>query len=304
MLHRILIVCVFGLLLSLIPFSGHAAAFGVSELGAPSTPGVGNEVRITKADRDRAIVLAAEEEMVVTLPVNPSTGYRWEAADVGGSGLELVDVTFQPDPTLPPERAGLIGVPALQVMRFVSSQTAQPSSSSGPEALVFVYRRPWETTAQSADSLSYQVIVAEPHSGLRLARRPTTKTEVIPDEIIPDESRMAGTLVASSSFPASYDLCASGGCTSVRDQGGCGACWAFATVGVLESAIKVQDGVERDLSEQYLISCNTDGWSCGGGWWAHDYHMWQYPPAEAGPGARLGSKLPLCLEQCELSVAV
>jgi hypothetical protein len=71
----------------------------------------------------------------------------------------------------------------------------------------------------------------------------------------------------------------------VRDQGSCGSCWAFGTVGPLESRILIQDGVSRDLSEQYLVSCNTDGWGCNGGWWAHDYHEWKYPAGEPGPGA-------------------
>lgn len=41
----------------------------------------------------------------------------------------------------------------------------------------------------------------------------------------------------------------------------------------------------KDLAEQYLVSCNTDGWGCSRGWWAHDYHEWEYPPSEPGPGA-------------------
>jgi len=66
-----------------------------------------------------------------------------------------------------------------------------------------------------------------------------------------------------------------GGLPSVKNQGGCGSCWAFATVGALECNIKIIDGIEEDLSEQYLLNCNRDGWDCGGGWWAHDYHQWK-----------------------------
>jgi len=53
----------------------------------------------------------------------------------------------------------------------------------------------------------------------------------------------------------------------------------------LESNIKIQDGAVKDLSEQYLVSCNTDGWSCNGGWWAHDYHWNKIPPGESDVGA-------------------
>jgi hypothetical protein len=50
----------------------------------------------------------------------------------------------------------------------------------------------------------------------------------------------------------------------------------------LESNIKIHDGAVKDLSEQYLLSCNTDGWSCRGGWWAHDYHWNKPSELEAG----------------------
>ena len=63
--------------------------------------------------------------------------------------------------------------------------------------------------------------------------------------------------------------------TPIKDQGSCGSCWAFGTVAPLECNIKIKDGVEVNLSEQWLLNCNQDGWSCSGGWWAHDYHEWK-----------------------------
>jgi hypothetical protein len=95
----------------------------------------------------------------------------------------------------------------------------------------------------------------------------------------------------ANSLPASFDWRALGGCTPIRNQGSCGACWAFATVGALECAIKIMDGNEVDLSEQWLVSCNTDGWGCGGGWFAHDYHMWKTDVC-GGTGAVLESSFP------------
>jgi len=65
----------------------------------------------------------------------------------------------------------------------------------------------------------------------------------------------------------------SGGLPSVKSQGGCGSCWAFGTIASLECNIKIKDNVEEDLSEQWLVSCNQDGYSCSGGWWCHDYFM-------------------------------
>ena len=56
--------------------------------------------------------------------------------------------------------------------------------------------------------------------------------------------------------------------TSIKDQGGCGACWAFATTGATESNTLVVNGTpntDLDLSEQVLISCGGAG-GCAGGY--------------------------------------
>ena len=59
--------------------------------------------------------------------------------------------------------------------------------------------------------------------------------------------------------------------TKVKDQGSCGSCWAFSTAGMFESVL-LKNGISTDLSEQWLVSCNTDGWGCNGGWFANDYY--------------------------------
>jgi C1A family cysteine protease len=92
--------------------------------------------------------------------------------------------------------------------------------------------------------------------------------------------------------PSSYDWRTLNGVTPIKNQGSCGDCWAFGTVGPLESQILLKDGVTVDLSEQYLTSCNLDGWGCNGGWWAHDYHMNRSGQDNNGPGAVLESSKP------------
>jgi C1A family cysteine protease len=71
--------------------------------------------------------------------------------------------------------------------------------------------------------------------------------------------------VRTRDLPTAFDWRDYGGCTPVRNQGGCGSCWAFSAVGAVESAIKIVDGVGLDLSEQWLVSCTAAG-NCGGGW--------------------------------------
>ncbi len=76
----------------------------------------------------------------------------------------------------------------------------------------------------------------------------------------------------TSTLPDYFDWrVVAGGLPPIKNQGGCGSCWAFGTIAPLECNIKINDGVIEDLSEQWLVSCNIDGYSCSGGWWCHEY---------------------------------
>jgi len=77
----------------------------------------------------------------------------------------------------------------------------------------------------------------------------------------------------SGVVPAKLDWRTLNGTTAVKSQLNCGSCWAFSTAGAMECNILIKDGIEVDLSEQYLVSCNDEGWSCSGGGFAHGYHM-------------------------------
>lgn len=95
----------------------------------------------------------------------------------------------------------------------------------------------------------------------------------------------------AGSLPSAFDWRAQNGCTPIRDQGYCGSCWAFGTVGALECAIKIRDGVDVDLSEQWLVSCNRESYGCDGGYYVHEYH--QNTPGKCGGfGAVLESAFP------------
>jgi C1A family cysteine protease len=98
-------------------------------------------------------------------------------------------------------------------------------------------------------------------------------------------------IVPRLELPESFNWCDQGICTPVKNQGSCGSCWAFATAGPVELNIKWKDGLTVDLSEQWLVSCNQEGWGCDGGWWAHDYYEWKTDPC-GGTGAVLESEFP------------
>ena len=95
----------------------------------------------------------------------------------------------------------------------------------------------------------------------------------------------------TTALPPVFDWRTSQGLTPIRNQEQCGSCWAFATVGVVESTIKIHDGVTTDLSEQWLVSCNNSGWSCDGGWFAYDYFHHATDPC-GGMGAVLEADFP------------
>lgn len=59
--------------------------------------------------------------------------------------------------------------------------------------------------------------------------------------------------------PASVDWVAAGKVTSVKDQGHCGACWTFGTVGAIEGAYAIASGNLIELSSQDVISCMSKG---------------------------------------------
>jgi hypothetical protein len=72
--------------------------------------------------------------------------------------------------------------------------------------------------------------------------------------------------MAVDALPSAYDARDAGIVTPAKDQGGCGSCWAFASVGAMEShLLKAYGFGPSDLSEQQQVSCNTSMWGCSGG---------------------------------------
>ncbi|XDV40401.1 hypothetical protein PO909_009493 [Leuciscus waleckii] len=67
-------------------------------------------------------------------------------------------------------------------------------------------------------------------------------------------------------LPKSIDYRKLGYVTSVKNQGSCGSCWAFSSVGALEGQLKKTKGQLVDLSPQNLVDCVTDNDGCGGGY--------------------------------------
>ncbi|CAL9147323.1 oryzain alpha chain-like [Musa acuminata AAA Group] len=67
-------------------------------------------------------------------------------------------------------------------------------------------------------------------------------------------------------LPESVDWRAKGAVAAVKDQGSCGSCWAFSTVGAVEGINQIVTGELITLSEQELVDCdNAYNQGCNGG---------------------------------------
>jgi hypothetical protein len=78
---------------------------------------------------------------------------------------------------------------------------------------------------------------------------------------------MKDTQPGGSALPASVDWRNKHAVTAVKNQGNCGACWAFSVTGAIEGAYAIATGALRSLSEQQMIDCSTStgNGGCHGG---------------------------------------
>ncbi len=244
-----------------------ALALAGAMAGCSSGAAADGPVRaLAAADAGGTTALAAEELLTVVLDSRPSTGYAWQVDEIDGSFLRLAGREQAASP--------LLGGMDQEILRFAGV-------ARGRTSLGLFYRRPWDPpgTGERVYRVAVEVegAYAGPYQG-PVAAAPARL--------------LAAPAAASSAIPTRYNACESAAgayarCTPVKDQGPCGGCWAFATAGVFENALALADPTQvRDLSEQYLISCNTEGWSCDGGYVAFHYYVdWMRSPPESEAGA-------------------
>lgn len=103
------------------------------------------------------------------------------------------------------------------------------------------------------------------NDGSVIAQLPQTPPVIVTPTIGPSPTPMP-----PSNYPDTWDWRNAHGqnwMTPIRNQGGCGSCWAFGAMGALEANINLyyNQHANFDLSEQDIVSCSQAG-TCGGGW--------------------------------------
>jgi len=98
----------------------------------------------------------------------------------------------------------------------------------------------------------------------------------------PGFSPVMGTIpvVAPEAVPTTFDWEAQGAVTGVKNQGQCGSCWAFSTIGNSEGVYFLHTKNLVGLSEEQVVDCSTQSGDegCNGGW-----PFWAFTDMDASP---------------------
>lgn len=238
-------------------------SFGALNTHAPLAPTADpRALRLSAADDGAQIVLAGDQPLEIQLTANWSTGYRWEVAEANPKVLRLASQFQMLDAP-----QGKWGAPGLDRLTF---QAVGP----GKTALRLVYRRPWEQV-EPQRTFTVDVSTQGPFYPFGPYEPPSSSAQP-----------QAGP-AAPSTLPSTHNSCQQGGgCLSIEDQGQCGSCWSMASTGAVENELNIYHNAHVDGGEQYLVSCNVDGWGCQGGnpFLALDYYVGKVPSGEPAAG--------------------
>ena len=87
----------------------------------------------TYTDSGRTIDIGVNQEFVIALGSNPTTGYSWQGSR-DETMLELVEKTYKPGGEA---KQGAVGAGGVEYFRFKALKT-------GKTEVTLVYKRPWE----------------------------------------------------------------------------------------------------------------------------------------------------------------
>ena len=99
----------------------------------------------TYVDPEQKISIGVNQEFVIALDSNPTTGYNWEETH-DSNILSLVEEKYDPDEKAP----GLVGSGGTQYFRF---KALKPSKTE----LTVIYKRAWETDIADQKVFSVEI---------------------------------------------------------------------------------------------------------------------------------------------------
>lgn len=88
------------------------------------------------------------QSLTVTLPSNPTTGYRWKLKDSAAAVLQA----RSPEVYSTPEQNGMVGTAGSSTWRF-------QAAASGEGTLLLVYQQPWAPEVVPVQTFECKVIV-------------------------------------------------------------------------------------------------------------------------------------------------
>lgn len=105
-------------------------------------------VTLEDASDCKPLKLHAGQELVLILPSNPTTGFRWEMRNAANGLLRPLG----PEVYSNPEDAGLVGSAGESTWRF-------RVTGAGEDKLELAYRRPWEAEVPPAQTFVCPIAV-------------------------------------------------------------------------------------------------------------------------------------------------
>ena len=87
----------------------------------------------THTDSGQTIDIGINQEFVIALGSNPTTGYSWQESH-DETMLKLVEKTYEPGEEA---KQGMVGAGGVELFRFKALET-------GETEITLVYKRPWE----------------------------------------------------------------------------------------------------------------------------------------------------------------
>jgi len=110
--------------------------------------GIDSLMKIGEADNGGAVELMVGQIFEVELRENPTTGFRWEVAEIGSEIMKLPKEKYLPD-------SKAIGSGGRRTMEFEALRT-------GTSKLRLIERRPWETDVPPVKVYEVKVTVVSP----------------------------------------------------------------------------------------------------------------------------------------------